>query len=770
MAKDSRLVEIFRQELKKDKGMMSAFLSAASESGKEKTDIKNILPKSGISGAIAEKMFGKSYRYGSNSSKKDDSKVERVGGDIASSKYLPSMAKDMNLMRLNMQKLVTLAGGKPSKTPSTSLLKGKSPSIIDKKEKESGTSGGGGMIGMLGGIGSAVSGIAGSLLSGLGSLAGGILSIGGSIVGSIASMIGGIAGGLFSIIGGALSAMGPLGMILAAGAGFVIYGLSKSIDFEGLKTSFGGLYNDITTGIKNYLGISDSSQETLTRQVSNKLDNYFGGNTFNNTINFIEDTFTKLSDTVEDSFHGIVKVVTTIFDSLSHDFIALTKNLYADFRTGLIMIAGAMAGEKVGSALGTLIGFAAGGPAGAAAGHVIGGLAGGLVGGAGAGLYATITKSQDPTVATVDELSESLTQLKRRKAQADKGFAAGNTNFDPKTFQSPDSNFGTLNMPLTDKIALIEKELSKRQVGNTNSSLNNVGKLYTEGATSPDRNAIRRTRDQDISNNRANRSTPNSQTTGSSSPERVAEGGGAVAPYGGYKNRQEFTDAMMPYAEKAAKILKVPAEAIIAQWGLETAFGKAGAVQGQFNYGNIQGGYSGDYEMGKDAGNTRKFDKFPTMDAFVNNFTKNLMNPNGYYKITGNEDLTTEQFANRLMPTTGPKYAEDPNYATKLTQLTKEQKNIKPGIPGSTPTYTPTTNPNTANLASNKNKQDDLFGQVLDILREMLSGDTKQSTPIPVATATPNTTRSVSSAYNNTDLFKKNYMEVIGKQYADYQA
>ena len=82
MAKDSRLVDIFRQELKKDKGIMGAFLSAASERGKEKSDIKNILPKSGFSGAIAEKMFGKSYRYGS---KKDESRVERVGGDIASS-------------------------------------------------------------------------------------------------------------------------------------------------------------------------------------------------------------------------------------------------------------------------------------------------------------------------------------------------------------------------------------------------------------------------------------------------------------------------------------------------------------------------------------------------------------------------------------------------------------------------------------------------------------------------------------------------------------
>jgi hypothetical protein len=273
MAKDSRLVDIFRQELKKDKGMMGAFLSAASERGKEKTDIKNILPKSGFSGAIAERMFGKSYRYGS---KKDDSKVERVGGDIASSKYLPGMAKDMNLMRLNMQKLVTLAGGKPAKTPSTTLLKGKTPTVAERKDADSGG-------GIMGGIGN----IAGGILGGIGSLAGGILSIGGSIISGISSMIGGIAGGLFSIIGGAMSAMGPLGLILAAGAGFILYGLAQSIDFDKIKTQFGNIYNDITGSIKKFFGIEDGDTfGQKAEKVAGKADDKFGGSFFKDSLNF----------------------------------------------------------------------------------------------------------------------------------------------------------------------------------------------------------------------------------------------------------------------------------------------------------------------------------------------------------------------------------------------------------------------------------------------------------------------------------------------------
>ena len=772
MAKDSRLVDIFRQELKKDKGIMGAFLSAASERGKEKSDIKNILPKSGFSGAIAEKMFGKSYRYGS---KKDESRVERVGGDIASSKYLPGMAKDMNLMRLNMQKLVTLAGGKPSKTPSTSLLKGKSPTITDKKEKESGT-GGGGMMGILGGIGSAVSGIGSSLLGGLGSLAGGILSIGGSIVGSIASMIGGIAGGFFSVIGGVLTAMGPLGMILAAGAGFVLYGLAKSIDFEGLKTSFGGLYKDITTGIKNFLGISDNSEVTLTRQVAKKLDNYFGVDTFNNTLDFIQDTFTKLSDTVEDAIDGVVKVVTTIFDSLSHDFLALTKNLYADFRTGLIMIAGAVAGSKVGSALGAAIGFIAGGPLGAVAGSAAGAGLGAIIGGGGAGIYAKATKSQNPKEATQEELNQSLIELKGIKQEADKRFAAGYSNFNPEKFQSPDSNFGTLDMPLKDKIALIEKELEKRQVGATNYALNNIGKLYNEGANSKSKNAERRTRDDNIAKDRANRkllaaTSPQkvTGTSGSSYAESIAKGesGGNYNIVYGSKHEINgkpvventigeviaWQKSMAGTNRQAAgkyQFMNVAAEAEKAGLSMNDKFD--GVAQEK-----MMAAYT--------AANAATLNRLGLEASAENLSMAHAVGVGGTKKLL---DAQRAGMGNanslQVLGLSGNAASTNPQLNNSVDYTIARLSNKVKGMPA------PLLPPETQNLALAENKQDDLFAQVLDILREMLSGDTKQSTPIPVATATPNTTRSVSSVYNNTDLFKKNYMEVIGKQYADYQA
>mgnify|MGYP003350109658 CR=1 FL=1 len=58
MASESRLAEIYRQELK-NKGLFSAFISASAARNKEKLDIRNMIPKSGISGAALEKIFGK---------------------------------------------------------------------------------------------------------------------------------------------------------------------------------------------------------------------------------------------------------------------------------------------------------------------------------------------------------------------------------------------------------------------------------------------------------------------------------------------------------------------------------------------------------------------------------------------------------------------------------------------------------------------------------------------------------------------------------------
>ena len=65
MAKESRLAEIYRQELKSG-GLFGAFVSALGERRKERTDFRRILPQSGITGAAFQKVFGRPYRYGSS--------------------------------------------------------------------------------------------------------------------------------------------------------------------------------------------------------------------------------------------------------------------------------------------------------------------------------------------------------------------------------------------------------------------------------------------------------------------------------------------------------------------------------------------------------------------------------------------------------------------------------------------------------------------------------------------------------------------------------
>ena len=127
---DSRLADIYRKELK-TKGLLGALVSASGARLKEKTDIRGMLPQTGVSGAAFEKMFGKRYKYGGDkqtvrsaggsdtaATKSMEEKLTRIGVDMKimakNSVVLPAMARDMNLMRMNMQKMVKISGGTPS--------------------------------------------------------------------------------------------------------------------------------------------------------------------------------------------------------------------------------------------------------------------------------------------------------------------------------------------------------------------------------------------------------------------------------------------------------------------------------------------------------------------------------------------------------------------------------------------------------------------------------------------------------------------------------
>jgi hypothetical protein len=752
MAKDSRLIDIFRQELKNDKGIMGAFLSAASERGKEKSDIRNILPKSGFSGAIAEKMFGKSYRY---NNKKDNSKVERVGGDISSSKYLPGMAKDMNLMRLNMQKLVTLAGGKPSKTPSTSLLKGKTPTVAEKKE--TGSSGGGILSGIMGGIG----GIAGGILGGIGSLAGGILSIGGSVISGIASLIGGIAGGLFSIIGGAMSAMGPLGLILAAGAGFIIYGLSQSIDFGKIKTSFGSLYKDITDGIKGMLGISDDpNAESLLTKTSKKLDDYFGTTKFSDSLKFVKDTFSELSGRISDEVSFAFQTIQKIFGAMAQDIYGYIQNFWEENRTLIFAGIGAgliQQGGPVGPSTAPGGTPGKGGLGGAAnvakgIGMATAGKGVAMLGGAAAGAVVGYLTSED----SLKDLQKKIPDTEKRIREIED---ARKQTGDPNLYGSELDN-----LKESLKLQQERKKLLESRTGNLARATGDLLNKHNEYIEAGKAERV------------LNRSIENSKTPASTSPQKVTGTSGSS------------------YAESIAKgesggnynIVYGSKHEINGKPVVENTIGEVIAWQKSMAGTNRQA--AGKYQFMNVAAEAEKAglsmnDKFDGVSqekmmatyTAANAATLNRLGLEASAEnlsmahavgVGGTKKLLDAQRAGmgnanslQVLGLSGNAASTNPQLNNSVDYTIARLSNKVKGMPAPLP---PT---ETQNLALAENKKDDLFGEVLDILRQMLSGDTKQSAPTTFAGATPNTTRSTSTAYNDTKLFDYNFFYTVGPQY-----
>jgi hypothetical protein len=127
MAK-SRLSDILEQEYK-TKGILSGASSAIGKRTMEKLDIRNALfGGSGLGSIIGRKVFGKGY----SATRKKDEGISSVSQDLSTANNvqleeltansritakntlaLPSMARDMHLVKQNIMKLVKLQGGTP---------------------------------------------------------------------------------------------------------------------------------------------------------------------------------------------------------------------------------------------------------------------------------------------------------------------------------------------------------------------------------------------------------------------------------------------------------------------------------------------------------------------------------------------------------------------------------------------------------------------------------------------------------------------------------
>lgn len=178
----NRLAQILEKEYQ-SQGLISGIGSAMGKRIREKTDIRNaIFGGSGFTGVIGRKVFGKGYSATSGGS---STKSDALSGNISStlseqseelktisisSKVtakntlaLPSMARDMYLVKQNIIKLVKLNKGKPQTKAGdwmgrqearesafeSKFGKSTSPTKVAKKESESS---GGGILGLFGGL------------------------------------------------------------------------------------------------------------------------------------------------------------------------------------------------------------------------------------------------------------------------------------------------------------------------------------------------------------------------------------------------------------------------------------------------------------------------------------------------------------------------------------------------------------------------------------------------------------------------------------------
>lgn len=255
---ESRLAQILREELKSGGGLVSSLAIASSESQREKYDVRNVFPKTGVLGQVLEQVLGKGYRYGGrkSASASADSGTGAVGSAVSAgavrltarnTMVLPAMARDMNIMKRNMQELVSIWGGKKSiktraetnylrtggrvKKPPSASTSATSPASGDTTLSK--LSSGIGFVGTL--AAGIVSGLFGILTSGL-SFAGSVLGSAASLIGTALSGMMGIGGSVVSTIFGGLasvvSGMGIFGLVALAGAGFLVYQISKSIKGE----------------------------------------------------------------------------------------------------------------------------------------------------------------------------------------------------------------------------------------------------------------------------------------------------------------------------------------------------------------------------------------------------------------------------------------------------------------------------------------------------------------------------------------------------------
>lgn len=356
----STFSNLFSKEMKKGQNPFDAATAAYNDT------IKSILgiPKGGLLGRfMSSKTGGKKMESSTGISSITSSSMRIVAKNSMS---LPVIAKEMNIMRQNIQMMVKKQGLTPKNRSDASLSStGQTSSIPPSSSKSS-------KGGFFESAGSTIKSVGGGLLS----------------------ITSGIASGLFGVLGaagsgflGMFSSMSPLMMITS---GYIISVLFRAIPFQKIGEDFKKIFGDILTGLSSFFGIDNMKEffgmkegEGFFQYIAKKLDETFKTSFFTDNLEkagkILADTSDEASRFVRNAFNTVInyaiatiKTTTDLIGSLGKDVKGYLLMWLDSNRSELYTIVGATLGSVVGAFI-PRIGSAAGGAIGA-------GIAKGVVG------------------------------------------------------------------------------------------------------------------------------------------------------------------------------------------------------------------------------------------------------------------------------------------------------------------------------------------------------------------------------------------------------
>jgi hypothetical protein len=321
---------------------------------------------------ISRKGFLGSF-MSSKSGKKDNSlSSPSVNANIRiaakNSMFLPVIAKEMSIMRQNIQMLVKKQGLTPKSKFSSQLSVSNQTSNVPPPSSAKSSSGG-------------FFESAGSTLSSVG---GGIMSVTSGILSGLFGVLGAAGSSFLNIFSG-LAGTSPL--LLLAG-GYLVSVLYRAIPFKKVGGDFANIFDDILTRLSEFFGIENLKESFGMKEgegffgfIARKLDDTFKTSFFSDNLEKAGKTLSESADEAGNFLRSAYRTVMNYVNATISTTMDVMKALTNDVRGYLLIwldsnrrelytIIGAAIGTVVGSIV-PGVGAAVGGTLGAGVGYAL---------------------------------------------------------------------------------------------------------------------------------------------------------------------------------------------------------------------------------------------------------------------------------------------------------------------------------------------------------------------------------------------------------------